>query len=78
MADRTFRLIRSGGPGASGVEVGTGVHHDDDTVDATLAVIGEWSGTLSELKAAFHTGGGMVVEMIYDDAEPPDGPGAGE
>lgn len=80
MADRTFRLIRFGGPYAEsgGTEIGTGVLHDDDTVDATLPVVGAWSGILADLEAALITGGVTVVHIVYDDAEPPNGAGAGE
>lgn len=74
MADRTFRLLRYGGPFKDdGVEVGTGVYHDDGTVDATIEVIGTWSGGIEELLTALDTGGGFVVHIVYDDAEPEGG-----
>lgn len=84
MADKTFALVRLGGPSGSGdeplgdctVSSAGDTPADDDVVTCTIAGMGEWTSSWGELARVLdgHEAGGFTLAARPDPRDPDPAP----
>jgi hypothetical protein len=88
MADRTFTLVRRGGPTDAGEEtlgectiaMAGDTPVGDDAVTCLLGGLGEWSSTWDQLADVIdgHTAGGFTLAAVPDPRHPEPEPDPGD